>query len=586
MNFHFQAMKVLLIFLFFFNIERTSSSSFSCPADTYPDVYRGGLRDLKHCTTFVPSRELKTVQGTPETKGGKSLLLKMVNFCKYNFKNGQLLSYLNEEAMLYHGNYEYPEKEITVHSATEVGKSTFSDGVRRFHKYWNNYASHECYFNTAIYFNRTLDEIASTHMERCLSNVWGFFEIRYIPNHIRHPWWQDYTFPESGKEYEMGLEIMCRCMKIESRNTEYKFATRASTCSAHNCQYFACVSSTYKDCQETRFKRCTFPPNETICREYTYVRQQEADIPYGKECPERDYGEICECPCSDKPWSEWSAKSTTCGPYTRERYKVVREFENVDVDCTKERHKCCFSIEQGLQTNCTDFFINSNKTIMEYRETCKNNNGQIIKTEGGYFCECDDSHHGTLCENVYTFCEDHPNVCQNGGKCFNAGSSYICSCTSDFQGVNCTIPEITCDNGKKCLNGGTCSLVEGKYICHCSQSYTGKFCESHTGLCKKNTCKNGGCCAALSETHFQCLCADGFKGTLCEGVVSRFEEIVTTLSNSYITIAIAICSLLAVAFLCISGQVVRRRRKRRRGRHSRKRREPKKPKTLSTETNL
>ncbi|KAL1229222.1 Protocadherin Fat [Trichinella pseudospiralis] len=500
-------MKVLLIFLFFFNIERTSSSSFSCPADTYPDVYRGGLRDLKHCTTFVPSRELKTVQGTPETKGGKSLLLKMVNFCKYNFKNGQLLSYLNEEAMLYHGNYEYPEKEITVHSATEVGKSTFSDGVRRFHKYWNNYASHECYFNTAIYFNRTLDEIASTHMERCLSNVWGFFEIRYIPNHIRHPWWQDYTFPESGKEYEMGLEIMCRCMKIESRNTEYKFATRASTCSAHNCQYFACVSSTYKDCQETRFKRCTFPPNETICREYTYVRQQEADIPYGKECPERDYGEICECPCSDKPWSEWSAKSTTCGPYTRERYKVVREFENVDVDCTKERHKCCFSIEQGLQTNCTDFFINSNKTIMEYRETCKNNNGQIIKTEAGYFCECDDSRHGTLCEN-------------------------------------------------------------------------------DTGLCKKDTCKNGGCCAALSETHFQCLCADGFKGTLCEGVVSRFEEIVTTLSNSYITIAIAICSLLAVAFLCISGQVVRRRRKRRRGRHSRKRREPKKPKTLSTETNL
>ncbi|OUC39821.1 EGF-like domain protein, partial [Trichinella nativa] len=78
----------------------------------------------------------------------------------------------------------------------------------------------------------------------------------------------------------------------------------------------------------------------------------------------------------------------------------------------------------------------------------------------------------------YTFCEDHPNICQNGGKCFNAGSSYICSCTSDFQGVNCTIPEITCNNGKECLNGGNCSLVDGKHICVCSPVYTGKFCES------------------------------------------------------------------------------------------------------------
>ncbi|KRX12319.1 Uncharacterized protein T07_3430 [Trichinella nelsoni] len=76
---------------------------------------------------------------------------------------------------------------------------------------------------------------------------------------------------------------------------------------------------------------------------------------------------------------------------------------------------------------------------MEHNETCTKNGGTIIKTEAGYFCECDDSRHGILCEKNYTFCEDHPNICQNGGKCFNAGSSYICSCTSDFQGVNCTI---------------------------------------------------------------------------------------------------------------------------------------------------
>ncbi|KRX65012.1 Pikachurin [Trichinella sp. T9] len=109
---------------------------------------------------------------------------------------------------------------------------------------------------------------------------------------------------------------------------------------------------------------------------------------------------------------------------------------------------------------------------------------------------------------------------------------------------------------------------------------------SNTGLCKKNSCKNGGCCAVLSETHFQCLCARGFKGTSCEEAVSTLEEIAITLSNSYVTTVIAICSLVAAAFLYLSGKAVRRHRKRRRARYSRQLKAPKEPKTLSTETNL
>ncbi|KRX34185.1 Pikachurin [Trichinella murrelli] len=108
----------------------------------------------------------------------------------------------------------------------------------------------------------------------------------------------------------------------------------------------------------------------------------------------------------------------------------------------------------------------------------------------------------------------------------------------------------------------------------------------NTGLCKKNSCKNGGCCAVLSETHFQCLCARGFKGTSCEEAVSTLEEIAITLSNSYVTTVIAICSLVAAAFLYLSGKAVRRHRKRRRARYSRQLKAPKEPKTLSTETNL
>ncbi|KRY07622.1 Delta-like protein 4 [Trichinella patagoniensis] len=573
-----QAFEYLLIFLLCINVQKALSNSTSCPADTYPDVYRGGRRDVNHCTTFVLSKELKTTKNMPETKGDNTLLGKMVNFCKYNFKNGQLLSYLNEEATRYHQYYKYPEKEITVHSGTEVGKTRHTYEILNY----NYIRLRECYLNTAVYFNRSSNEISTTLMERCQGYNWYFRKVI----DIMHPWWQNYNFSESGNEYRKRLDSMCRCMNIQSESNEYKFATPVLRCLAGYCKYFACVSESYKNCIDERIEQCTFPPNENICREYTYVRHQEAEIPYGKECPARDYGEICDCPCSDLEWSEWSAKSTTCGPYTRERYKVVKGFENVEVDCTQERYKCCFSIEEGLQTDCKDFFINSNKTIMEHNETCTKNGGTIIKTEAGYFCECDDSRYGTLCEKSYTFCEDHPNTCQNGGKCFNAGSSYICSCTSDFQGVNCTIPEITCNNGKECLNGGNCSLVDGKHICVCSPVYTGKFCESHTGLCKKNTCKNGGCCAVLSETHFQCLCARGFKGTLCEEAVSTLEEIAITLSNYYITMVIAICSLVAVTFLYLSGKAVRRHRKRRRARYSKQLKAPKEPKTLSTETNL
>ncbi|KRY24479.1 hypothetical protein T03_8465 [Trichinella britovi] len=38
---------------------------------------------------------------------------------------------------------------------------------------------------------------------------------------------------------------------------------------------------------------------------------------------------------------------------------------------------------------------------MEHNETCTENGGTIIKTEAGYFCECDDSRHGTLCEKNF-----------------------------------------------------------------------------------------------------------------------------------------------------------------------------------------
>ncbi|KRY04775.1 hypothetical protein T12_11095, partial [Trichinella patagoniensis] len=139
--------------------------------------------------------------------------------------------------------------------------------------------------NTAIFFNRSSDKISTTHMERCLNYFYGFKNTAEYLHVIIHPWWQNYNFSESEKEYRMGLHSMCRCMNIQSESNEYKFATPVLRCLAGYCKYFACVSESYKNCIDERIEQCTFAPNENICREYTYVRHQEAEIPYGKECP-------------------------------------------------------------------------------------------------------------------------------------------------------------------------------------------------------------------------------------------------------------------------------------------------------------
>ncbi|KRY81804.1 Neurogenic locus notch -like protein 2, partial [Trichinella pseudospiralis] len=531
---------------------------YSCPVDKYKFILKGGKRLPDSCTTFVPSNRLYENPDnlapnlTPIKSNNNTLLDNMYEYCQLNFKNGVPLSYMDSTAYNYHKNYAYMEGKASVHSAVEVAKTDGPHLQMRLSTSTYVMSEHTCFNNTARYFNLSRGMISTKEMERCYTeDSYLFFMIYRRGSKITPDWWSDYSFEKSNKEVKSSSDANCRCMQLFSNNEIYIFNSDVQRCSIDNCQYFACVSSAYKNCIEERIEQCTFPPNETICREYTYVRRQEADIPYGKECPERDYGEICECPCSDKPWSEWSAKSTTCGPYTRERYKVVREFENVEVDCTKERHKCCFSIEQGLQTNCTDFFINSNKTIMEYNETC-NKHGQIIKTEAGYFCECSSNYHGVLCDEEHAFCNENPNICQNNGTCIDVGSSYICHCKPGYRGVNCTIESISCGSGRECLNQGTCTKKNGKHVCMCPPLFTGTLCEYNTGICKKDTCKNGGTCLILESAYFTCRCKEDFKGSFCEKSVSTLEKYFRMLSDSGIDILIIVCIVFLGLFILIS----------------------------------
>ena len=89
------------------------------------------------------------------------------------------------------------------------------------------------------------------------------------------------------------------------------------------------------------------------------------------------------------------------------------------------------------------------------------------------------------------------NPCQNGGICYNSGSSVSCICLASFTGTYCQtsmnllnikinskqvkikyLKKGLCCNSSPCQNGGTCNPIpSGGYFCSCSSSYLGTNCE-------------------------------------------------------------------------------------------------------------
>ncbi|KAL1283856.1 Integrator complex subunit [Trichinella pseudospiralis] len=271
---------------------------YSCPVDKYKFILKGGKRLPDSCTTFVPSNRLYENPDnlapnlTPIKSNNNTLLDNMYEYCQLNFKNGVPLSYMDSTAYNYHKNYAYMEGKASVHSAVEVAKTDGPHLQMRLSTSTYVMSEHTCFNNTARYFNLSRGMISTKEMERCYTeDSYLFFMIYRRGSKITPDWWSDYSFEKSNKEVKSSSDANCRCMQLFSNNEIYIFNSDVQRCSIDNCQYFACVSSAYKNCIEERIEQCTFPPNETICREYTYVRRQEADIPYGKECPERDYGE-------------------------------------------------------------------------------------------------------------------------------------------------------------------------------------------------------------------------------------------------------------------------------------------------------
>ena len=96
--------------------------------------------------------------------------------------------------------------------------------------------------------------------------------------------------------------------------------------------------------------------------------------------------------------------------------------------------------------------------------SCTNTNCQNGGTCANQICTCLPQYTGSFCENslITTQCGSFP--CKNKGICFNANNGYICSCPSNYAGLNCEIrinycASMPCSNNEACvdqMNGYMC----------------------------------------------------------------------------------------------------------------------------------
>ncbi|XP_041469760.1 fibropellin-1-like [Lytechinus variegatus] len=149
----------------------------------------------------------------------------------------------------------------------------------------------------------------------------------------------------------------------------------------------------------------------------------------------------------------------------------------------------------------------------------------------GYTCQCNHGYTGNNCElslsGEYNGCGSSP--CLNGALCMNQYETqdYYCECTSGYSGRHCEV-EGPCVK-RPCLNGGSCreeAFASLGYICICTSEYYGINCTEayQSNPCNPSPCQNEGRCFQLMQTEFNqnltpyfCSCL-GYVGTNCQNI--------------------------------------------------------------------
>ncbi|VDH94425.1 Hypothetical predicted protein, partial [Mytilus galloprovincialis] len=143
--------------------------------------------------------------------------------------------------------------------------------------------------------------------------------------------------------------------------------------------------------------------------------------------------------------------------------------------------------------------------------------GQAVDDRGLY----SEQHCFTLLAGVEDPCTANP--CEHGGSCQVQLDSFVCTCTPEYEGRNCSIDINDCLSSP-CKNGGTCWDQVGGYKCFCPIGFMGNECHSllqfmihytrSIDYCASSPCQNFGTCTT-TNTSYTCTCGPGYSGHNC-----------------------------------------------------------------------
>ncbi|KRZ18852.1 Fibropellin-1 [Trichinella zimbabwensis] len=479
---------VLLVLIF-----KADGITYTCPFESSSEI-KGGKTSSDKCITIITHEYVKQHFGT------KGLSTDTGHFaCKKLFKNGNQMAFRNESDLANNRYVKMLEDEyFLVHAGIEqIGKAEY---------YTKDIYSAKIGYTILFYcYDYKMRQPSAREfffLTRCYTYKHKAL-VGYVYDGIQHPWLDFcHIHKESCPDGDQGYFPKCRCLQFRKQPI-LKFE-KLFACQMEGCTYYACVHDAYRNCEEERVRRCSIVPGGKECREYTYVSHSEQEKPYGKPCPKRDYGNICKCPCSERPWSSWSTSSHTCGKGFRQRSKPRLMYENENVDCNHQPEKCCIETESIQLNDCIEKFAHTGHSLEEGTFLCMQNGGVPVQTDEGYICKCKDPlKHGYMCEHEHDICQKYRGICQNGGTCKGKGRSYYCICPT-VKG---------CAEENMCQNGGICIENENGLACQCRYPFTGEFCETRMLVCPPDLCKNGGTCTAYPEYDaFLCTCTEMIMG--------------------------------------------------------------------------
>jgi hypothetical protein len=144
------------------------------------------------------------------------------------------------------------------------------------------------------------------------------------------------------------------------------------------------------------------------------------------------------------------------------------------------------------------------------------NDGQCLRENDKYKCNCSLNYTGNNCEISRTSCLSQ--LCQNNGKCFEYNNTFQCQCSFNYQGIYCEEIIDLCktnSNTSLCLNGGLCQINNQTIQCICLPGFTGLFCEININECYTKPCSPHGECVDLIN-GYQCQCKSGWYGYNCD----------------------------------------------------------------------